>query len=73
LSPEQVEVRRRNALKNNPAQYLDPAHGAGWTAGGRSLRGLRPDDRVAVLTGRGKNAVRLKREKLGLRNPSGPG
>jgi hypothetical protein len=37
------------------------------------LLGLHRDDRVAALTGRSKSAVQLKREKLGLPNPSSPG
>jgi hypothetical protein len=73
LPPEQVEVRRRNALMNNQAQYFHPAHGAGWRAGQLALLGLYPDDRVAELTGRTENAVRLKRQKLGIPNPAGPG
>ena len=37
------------------------------------MLGIHSDDRVAALTGRGENAVRVKRSKLGLPNPSGPG
>jgi hypothetical protein len=44
-----------------------------WTAGQRALLGILPDDRVAALTGRSENAVRVKRTKLGIPNPSGPG
>jgi hypothetical protein len=71
LPPEQVELRRRNALKNNNAQYLDPAHGCGWTAGQLALLDIHPDSRVAALTGRSENAVRQKREELGIPNPEG--
>jgi hypothetical protein len=39
----------------------------------RALRGIHPDDRVAALTGRCENGVRVKRSKLGIPNPSGPG
>jgi hypothetical protein len=44
-----------------------------WTAGQLALLGILPDDRVAALTGRGANAVRVMRSKLGIPNPSGPG
>jgi hypothetical protein len=63
LAPEQVEIRRRNALKNNNAQYLDPTHGCGWTAGQLALLGVHPDRRVAALTGRSAGAVRPQREQ----------
>jgi hypothetical protein len=71
LLPEQVELRRRNALKNNTAQYLDPTHGCGWTAGQLALLGAHPDRRVSALTGRSEGAVRQKREELGIPNPEG--
>jgi hypothetical protein len=71
LPSEQVELRRRNALKNNTAQYLDPARGRGWTAGQLALLGVHPDSRVAALTGRSENAVRQKREELVIPNPEG--
>ena len=38
-----------------------------------ALRGIHPDDRVAALTGRSENAVRVKWCKLGIPSPSGPG
>jgi hypothetical protein len=44
-----------------------------WPADHLALLGLHRDDRVAALTGRGANAVRVKRCKLGIPNPSGPG
>jgi hypothetical protein len=50
----------------NLAQCLRPGHGAGWTAGQLNLQGLHRDDRVAALTGRSANAVRLKRTELGI-------
>ena len=56
-----------------PPRSLDPAPGAGWTAGQLALLGLHRDDRVAALTGRSANGVRVKRCKLGIPNPSGPG
>jgi hypothetical protein len=66
LPPEQVEIRRRKALKNNNAQYLDPAHGCGWTAGQLALLGVHSDSRVAALTGRSAGAVRQQREQPAL-------
>ena len=46
-----------------------PASGPGQLA----LLGILPDDRVAAMTGRNANGVRVKRCKLGIPNPSGPG
>jgi hypothetical protein len=37
------------------------------------MLGKLPDAEVAARTGRSANAVRQKREKLGIPNPSGPG
>jgi hypothetical protein len=72
LPPEQVEIRRRNARKNNNAQYLDPARGRGWTAGQLALLGVHPDSRVAALIGRSEGAVLQKREEVGIPNPESP-
>jgi hypothetical protein len=66
LSPEQVEVRRRNARELNLGQYLDPAHGAGWSRAELRMLGKLPDAEVAARTGRSENAVRVKRTKLGI-------
>jgi hypothetical protein len=66
LSPEQVEVRRRNAHALNLGQYLDPAHGQGWTRAELRLLRKNSDAQVAALTGRSANAVRVKRTKLGI-------
>jgi hypothetical protein len=73
LPPEQVERRRQTARALNLAQYLEPGHGAGWTAGQLALVDIHRDDRGAALTDRSENAVRVKRCKLGIPNPSGPG
>jgi hypothetical protein len=51
----------------------DPKPGARWSAGQLALLGILPDDRVAALTGRDENGVRVKRSKPGIPNPSGPG
>jgi hypothetical protein len=73
LSPEQSERRRYTARELNLGQYLDPAHGAGWTTAELRLLGEVPDAEVAARTGRSENAVRVKRTKLGIPNPSGHG
>jgi hypothetical protein len=78
LSPEQVERRRRTARALNLGQYLDPAHGQGWTQDELRLLGKLPDAGVAARTGRSANAVRVKRTRLGIptvrdrRKPLGP-
>jgi hypothetical protein len=66
LSPEQVEQRRRTARALILGQYLDPAHGRGWTRAELRLLGKVSDAQVAALTGRSENAVRQKRNKLGI-------
>jgi hypothetical protein len=78
LSPEQVEQRRRTAHALNLGQYLDPAHGAGWSPAELRLLGKHSDAQVAARTGRSENAVRVKRTRLGIptfrgrRKPLGP-
>jgi hypothetical protein len=71
LSPEQVEQRRQTTLELNLAQYLDPAHGAGWSEDELALLGTVPDEEVARRTGRTVNAIQLKRGKLGIPDPDG--
>jgi hypothetical protein len=66
LSPERVEVRRRNAHELNLGQYLDPAHGRGWSKAELRLLGKVPDAEVAAQTGRSENGVRQKRCRLGI-------
>jgi hypothetical protein len=44
-----------------------------WPAEHLALLGKMPDAEVAARTGRRENAVRVKRYKLGIPNPSGPG
>jgi hypothetical protein len=44
-----------------------------WPAGHLALLGKLTDAEVAARTGRDKNGVRVKRSKLGIPNPSGPG
>jgi hypothetical protein len=67
LPPEQVEQRRRNALRNNNAQYLRPGYqGPWWTAEELALLGTLPDEVVAALVGRTMGAVRCQRTLRGL-------
>jgi hypothetical protein len=62
LSPEQVEVRRRNAHALNLGQYLDPTHGAGWSTDELRLLGKVADadssrvDASFASCGRGRRA-----------------
>ena len=72
-TPAQVERRRQTARAPDLAQAPKAGPGAGWTAGQLALLGIYRDDRVAALTGHSANAVRVKRCKLGIPNPSGPG
>jgi hypothetical protein len=72
-TPAQVERRRQAARAPDLAQAPKAGPGAGWTAGQLALLGIYRDDRVAALTGHSANAVRVKRCKLGIPNPSGPG
>jgi hypothetical protein len=71
LPLEQVEQRRRNAIKNNLAQYLVTGyHGPRWTEADIALLGTMPDEEVGRRTGRTVEGVRQKREELGISNPS---
>jgi hypothetical protein len=71
LPADQVEQRRRNAIENNLAQYLKIGyHGPWWTAKDVALLGVLPDEEVARLTGRSRDAVRWKRARLGIPNPA---
>jgi hypothetical protein len=70
LPPEQVELRRQNAIKNNLARSLHHGyHGPWWTAEEKALLGTLPDIEVAERTGRSVEAVRHQRERLGIVNP----
>jgi hypothetical protein len=71
LPPEQVEQRRRAALENNLVKYIIPGyHGPWWSRDELALLGKLPDEEVARRVGRTPNAVRQKREKLGIPNPT---
>ena len=69
---DQVELRRKNAIESNLAQYFVTGyHGPLWTPEDIPLLGTLPDKEVARRTGRTVNGVRLKREELGIPNPAG--
>jgi hypothetical protein len=67
LPPEQVERRRQTARELNLGQYLDPAHGQGWSKAELRLLGKVSDAEVADRTVRSVNGVRVKRNRLGIR------
>jgi hypothetical protein len=72
-SPAPVERRQQIACAPDLAQDPKAGPGARWTARQLHLRGIRSGDRVAALTGRSANAVRVMPRKLGIPSPSGPG
>ena len=71
LPPEQVERRRRTAAELDLGRHLIAARAKlpQWTRAELRLLGRLPDDEVAARVGRSHNAVRIKREKLGIPNP----
>ena len=67
LPPEQVEQRRRSARELNLAQNLAAAwRKRAWPDEHLALLGTMRDAEAAERTGRGENAVRVKRSKLGI-------
>jgi hypothetical protein len=70
LPPEQVERLRRTALEQDLIRHARPGyHGPWWAPRELALLGKLPDEEVAARTGRSPNAVRTKREKLGIPKP----
>jgi hypothetical protein len=71
LPPEQVEQRRRTAIERGYVRRIRPGYNLGpwWSPAEVRLLGRLPDDEVAAKVGRSPNAVRCKREKLGIPNP----
>jgi hypothetical protein len=70
----------RHAERRQPARLLGRIRGLqaanrerAWPAEHLALLGTLTDAEVAARTGRGANAVRVKRTKLGIPNLSGPG
>jgi hypothetical protein len=71
LPPEAVERRRQTSRALNLGRYLHKGyHGPRWSDADLALLGTLTDDEVARRTGRSWNAVRQKREELGLPNPA---
>jgi hypothetical protein len=74
LPPEQVERRRQTARELDLGGHLDAANQErAWPAEHLALLGKFTDVEVAERTGHSASAVRVKRCKLGIPNPSGPG
>jgi hypothetical protein len=71
LPPEAVERRRQTARDLNLGRFLHKGyHGPRWSDADLALLGTLTDDEVARRTGRSWNAVRQKREELGIPNPA---
>jgi hypothetical protein len=67
IPPDQMERRRRTALELNLGQNLTRGHREDrWTRKELRLLGTMPDAGLAKQTGRTANAVRIKRERLGI-------
>ncbi len=65
---DEREQRRKRALELNLAGSLQGGYKRGplWSEGELALLGTMPDEQLAKQLGRSENAVRLKREKLGI-------
>jgi hypothetical protein len=71
LPPEQVERRRQTAIEQDLGRNLRPGYyGESWKDEDAALLGKVPDDEIARRTGRTVNAVRQRRELLGIPNPT---
>ena len=71
LAPEEVEQRRERALQMNLSQYLQPGYpGDWWTDEEMALLGTMVDAEVAKKVDRPVQAVRQKRERMGIPNPT---
>lgn len=72
LPPERVEQHRRTSLELDLGRHLPKGyHGPRWMRRQVRMLGRLPDDEVARRTGRSENAVRQKRELLGVARPGG--
>jgi hypothetical protein len=70
-SEEERDRHRQIAVELDLAQYLTKGyHGPRWTEEQIAWLGALPDDEVARRTERTANAVRQKREELGIINPA---
>jgi hypothetical protein len=64
------QARRDRSKRLDLARHLRPGyHGLWWTEKEKRMLGTLRDNEVAARTGRTPNAVRIKREALGLLNP----
>jgi hypothetical protein len=71
---QERDAKRRLAKKLKLVRHIKPGyHGPLWTDEQNQLLGTLPDSEVARRTGRTENAVRIKREKIGLPNPESRG
>jgi len=71
LTEEECDARGRAAIRLNLKQFLRTGyHGPRWTQEQLQLLGKEPDEIVAGKVGRSVNAVRLRRERLGIPNPA---
>ena len=72
LTPAETAERGERARRLNLAQNLrrHRAENPAWSPVDLALLGTMPDDEVARLTGKTHNAVRIRREKLGIPNPT---
>ena len=68
---EREQWRRVNAENGLAGNLVIGYHGPRWTTEDIALLGILPDEKLAHRTGRTVNAVRLKREELGIVNPAG--
>jgi hypothetical protein len=70
LAPEQVELRRKNALALNLSRHIHPCpkpNGSRpWTDEELALMGTMSDEELAARIGRSKTGVRVKRTNLGI-------
>jgi hypothetical protein len=66
-----IPSRRRAAVEGGYARRIRPGYNLGQWWGPAELRllGRLPDREVAAKVGRSHNAVRIKRERLGVPNP----
>ena len=70
VTAEEREQRRQNERRHNLRQHLRPGGGRPlWAPKQLHLLGTQPDDVVARRIGRTTEAMRLKRQKLGIPNP----
>jgi hypothetical protein len=69
---DERERCRRRAIENDQGRFLSTGYlGPRWTAEDIALLGTLSDEEVARRMRRSVNAVRLKREELGIQNPAG--